>query len=427
MKFDKGEEWQGLLCIYQTHLTLRTAICVIRTDHIYLPWTLSPPVSVTALCYILQRKTTRSAISGWLRIGVFGCQTPGRYGQECDLICPSNCDEQRCHIVDGTCLGCTAGWIGHFCNKTCPDGYYGMKCRSGCLGHCRDGVSCNHTSGECNNGCENGWQGVNCNQECEDGRHGPNCVYACSGNCLNNMACDKTNGTCQSCTPGYTGNFCNNTCNTGFYGPNCSYKCSNCIDDACNRFKKECIYGCAEGYAGKGCDRSCKSGWFGFNCSQKCSDNCIDQLCDNIRGNCTRGCLTGWLGHNCTKECPLGLFGANCEQWCSPYCAFNDTCDRTNGSCPRGCQHPFKGSNCDFKDSISPDKDIQYAYIAAIVALITLNISTCGAFIFLSQVPHFTLGWSEEIRVKCFSQGHNVGPAAARTRTHDLLVESLTA
>lgn len=34
-------------------------------------------------------------------------------------------------------------------------------------------------------------------------------------------------------------------------------------------------------------------------------------------------------------------------------------------------------------DSISADKDIQYAYIAAIVALVTLNISTCGAFIFL--------------------------------------------
>lgn len=46
--------------------------------------------------------------------------------------------------------------------------------------------------------------------------------------------------------------------NTGFYGPNCSYKCSNCIDDTCNRFKKECIYGCAEGYAGKGCDRCIK-------------------------------------------------------------------------------------------------------------------------------------------------------------------------
>ncbi|XP_056014351.1 multiple epidermal growth factor-like domains protein 10 isoform X2 [Ostrea edulis] len=283
-----------------------------------------------------------TSVTELCEVTVLGCQTPGRYGQECDLVCSYNCQEQQCHIVNGTCLGCTAGWIGNFCNKNCPDGYYGMKCRSGCLGHCRDGVSCNHTSGECNNGCGNGWQGVYCDQ----------------------------------------------ACNTGFYGPSCTYNCSNCVDDTCNRFKQDCINGCSEGYIGKGCALSCTSGWFGLNCSEKCSENCIDQLCDNKYGNCTRGCLTGWMGHNCTKECPVGLFGRNCEQWCSRHCAFNDTCDSRNGSCLRGCQHPFEGSNCDFKvlllktNPISSDNGIQYAYIAVIVALITLNISTCGVFIF---------------------------------------------
>lgn len=47
-----------------------------------------------------------------------GCQTPGYYGMHCSLPCPQNCQECRCDIVEGTCLGCV-------------DGYSGPKCKEG--------------------------------------------------------------------------------------------------------------------------------------------------------------------------------------------------------------------------------------------------------------------------------------------------------
>lgn len=51
----------------------------------------------------------------------------------------------------------------HF-NKACPAGYYGLHCKSKCVGHCKDIVACNHTSGLCDNGCDDGWTGTNCNK-----------------------------------------------------------------------------------------------------------------------------------------------------------------------------------------------------------------------------------------------------------------------
>ncbi|XP_056019843.1 uncharacterized protein LOC130054335 [Ostrea edulis] len=97
-------------------------------------------------------------------VTVTGCKESGVYGYNCDLPCPNNCQELRCDIVNGTCLGCTAGWVGEFCNKSCPAGYYGLQCRSTCTGHCRDSLSCNHTTGQCDYGCGNGWTGMHCNR-----------------------------------------------------------------------------------------------------------------------------------------------------------------------------------------------------------------------------------------------------------------------
>jgi hypothetical protein len=47
-----------------------------------------------------------------------GCEAPGRYGSDCDLICPTHCYEQKCHFVNGSCMGCDPGWTGDFCNKS---------------------------------------------------------------------------------------------------------------------------------------------------------------------------------------------------------------------------------------------------------------------------------------------------------------------
>lgn len=46
-----------------------------------------------------------------------GCQTPGFFGENCSIPCPQNCQEDHCNIVDGTCLGCTPGYIGSECDE----------------------------------------------------------------------------------------------------------------------------------------------------------------------------------------------------------------------------------------------------------------------------------------------------------------------
>lgn len=46
-----------------------------------------------------------------------GCPIPGYYGEDCSLPCPQNCQGGHCHIADGTCLGCVAGFTGRNCNE----------------------------------------------------------------------------------------------------------------------------------------------------------------------------------------------------------------------------------------------------------------------------------------------------------------------
>ena len=47
-----------------------------------------------------------------------GCPTPGFYGESCSIQCPQNCQEGRCQILDGTCLGCVSGYTGQICDKS---------------------------------------------------------------------------------------------------------------------------------------------------------------------------------------------------------------------------------------------------------------------------------------------------------------------
>lgn len=44
-----------------------------------------------------------------------GCSTPGVYGINCDISCPNKCRFKTCHIMNGTCFGCVAGYEGTFC------------------------------------------------------------------------------------------------------------------------------------------------------------------------------------------------------------------------------------------------------------------------------------------------------------------------
>lgn len=46
-----------------------------------------------------------------------GCSTFGVFGEKCDKPCPENCQERRCGIINGKCLGCLPGWMGDECKE----------------------------------------------------------------------------------------------------------------------------------------------------------------------------------------------------------------------------------------------------------------------------------------------------------------------
>lgn len=43
-------------------------------------------------------------------------------------------------------------------------GWYGENCNRRCTGHCKDGTTCNHVTGQCNEGCDAGWTGFMCDK-----------------------------------------------------------------------------------------------------------------------------------------------------------------------------------------------------------------------------------------------------------------------
>ncbi|XP_061196029.1 multiple epidermal growth factor-like domains protein 10 [Saccostrea echinata] len=279
---------------------------------------------------------------------VMGCHKGGFYGQSCDLICPHHCQERRCNIIKGTCLGCTAGWIGDFCNEACAFGYHGMECKTKCTGHCLGDASCNHISGLCEHWCEAGWFTPTCDQPCHDGWYGPNCTSKCSSNCRNSLLCDKASGKCESCVPGYIGTFCNNSCSKGNFGQNCSEICNiKCRGQNCFHENGFCTEGCEDGYQGKTCTEECNEGTYGGNCSKECSSKCIDTSCHNVHGECSYGCKPGWTGSHCSQSCRFGLYGENCTETCSSFCRTSLYCTNTDGNCIDGCMDGYIGPKCD--------------------------------------------------------------------------------
>ncbi|XP_062608469.1 multiple epidermal growth factor-like domains protein 10 [Saccostrea cucullata] len=188
-------------------------------------------------------------------VEVRGCTNAGVYGSNCNLPCPDNCQEKRCNIVNGTCLGCIPGWTGDMCNKKCPWGWYGLACKNKCAGHCIGNQPCNHVTGRCEGGCADGWMGKLCDKPCKDGFYSPDCIHSCSGHCLNNTYCSRETGHCDNgCSPGYTGKFCNKPCTPGFFGNNCYRQCSeNCKNNRCDHTDGTCIEGCLDGFVGRMC------------------------------------------------------------------------------------------------------------------------------------------------------------------------------
>lgn len=44
----------------------------------------------------------------------------------------------------------------------CLKGWYGVNCSRPCVGHCSDGTTCYHVTGQCDRGCDTGRTGTLC-------------------------------------------------------------------------------------------------------------------------------------------------------------------------------------------------------------------------------------------------------------------------
>nr|XP_022305551.1 platelet endothelial aggregation receptor 1-like [Crassostrea virginica] len=267
-------------------------------------------------------------------VTINGCSKPGVYGSNCNISCPNNCRYKTCHIQNGTCFACEAGYKEKNCATECPDEWYGFDCKQQCSGHCRDNDPCNKANGTCDGACAAGWIGSFCEKECSDGAYGYGCVNNCSGHCMDDSTCNKQTGHCdRGCKPGYTNAFCSKKCSLGTYGKNCTKKCSEyCLHNkSCNHIDGTCTDGCQNGYIGNICNTSCEHGRYGKNCSQTCSSNC--KTCKHTDGACS--CHAGWSGPNCSIACN-NTYGENCQYSCDPFCV-NQTCDQFDGSCQRAC------------------------------------------------------------------------------------------
>nr|XP_022310196.1 protein draper-like isoform X2 [Crassostrea virginica] len=136
------------------------------------------------------------------------CSQVGVYGLDCNKPCPANCQEWRCDVNTGHCLGCRSGYQGLTCGQVCNRGFFGDGCSRSC-GNCRNKQTCHHINGSCINGCDEGLKGWNCTTKCDPGFYGKHCINNCSENCNVTGSCDRFFGACEGgCKPGWTGKAC---------------------------------------------------------------------------------------------------------------------------------------------------------------------------------------------------------------------------
>lgn len=236
-------------------------------------------------------------------VEVYGCRKNGYFGDTCTLQCPPNCQERRCDIHTGHCLGCLPGYQGPSCNKVCNKQTYGLECAHRC-GRCENNESCHNVNGTCLRGCEVGVQGDRCQNECQIGYYGKNCIHRCSAYCYVTSRCDRFTGECDGgCKPGWIGNTCKEKCKPAYFGPDCSRKCGQCLRaDECNNANGICSKGCSDGFKGDYCKEVCPSRFFGPNCSFTCSNYCEGNgTCNHVTGICNEGCKEGLNGRLCGK------------------------------------------------------------------------------------------------------------------------------
>lgn len=68
-------------------------------------------------CYFIQRTNNKCWFFCKIQFSV-GCRDYRYYGDNCNLLCPPNCQERRCDINTGHCLGCKPGYQGTNCSQS---------------------------------------------------------------------------------------------------------------------------------------------------------------------------------------------------------------------------------------------------------------------------------------------------------------------
>ncbi|XP_061191096.1 multiple epidermal growth factor-like domains protein 10 [Saccostrea echinata] len=318
--------------------------------------TISCPVHGRYVIYYNERRRgvtypsyfSKYAYNELCELEVYGCPDQRYFGEYCDQLCPENCQEQRCDITTGECLGCKPGYQGRMCSHLCGKQMYGLECSLSC-GNCSDGETCHHVNGTCLRGCSEGVEGEKCQTACQPGYYGKDCIHECSVNCGVTRRCNRFTGECGGgCQPGWKGNLCEQACQAGYYGKDCVHECNiDCgVPKRCDRFTGECEGGCQPGWKGNLCDQECIPGFYGKHCMRNCSKSCgVSKRCDRITGHCEGGCQPGWQGIQCDKKCGVGLYGVICNQTCG-HCLNDTQCHHVNGSCLEGCSSGYEGSLC---------------------------------------------------------------------------------
>ncbi|XP_056002734.1 uncharacterized protein LOC125660827 isoform X1 [Ostrea edulis] len=92
-------------------------------------------------------------------------------------------------------------------------------------------------------------------------------------------------------------------CDATRYSENCSHECDRiCLNQHCDAYNGEFIYGCSEPHrAGPHCT-DCQKGYYGVKYTHKCG-HCIDKHdCNKTTGVCFKGCLPHWNGPKCDEK-----------------------------------------------------------------------------------------------------------------------------
>ena len=129
----------------------------------------------------------------------------GRWGYQCENLCPENCAEGTCKTDSLKCnKGCLAGFWSDDCNITCnsdhcktcdqdtgdcteclagPHGYWGDSCSKSCaIPNCAGPLLCPKVDGPTCFRCKLGKWGMNCDKDCDDACNGECAIF--DGDCL---------------------------------------------------------------------------------------------------------------------------------------------------------------------------------------------------------------------------------------------------